>query len=149
MARPKVDVKHFVVCRAASWDGLPGPRTPRTLEGVCYRYGVPPGTEFPFEVDELWTYLRAFNMNAGASTVPFFLGFIWTDAPGGPQRVWTRRYAQITFRSTHGVVEAAFSIRPVAFPGLGWYEFLLSREVRSRWKTRRLIVAREFLFLER
>jgi hypothetical protein len=149
MTRPKLDAKHFVVCRAVPWDGLPGPHTPRTLEGVCYRYGVPPGTEFPFEVEELWTYLRVFNMNAGAATIPFFLALIWNDAPGSPQRVWTRPYARIPFRSTRGVVEAAFSIRSVTFPGLGWYEFRLSREVRLRWKTRRLIIAREHILLER
>ncbi|MBN9117765.1 MAG: hypothetical protein J0I06_01100, partial [Planctomycetes bacterium] len=84
MARPKLEVKHFIVCQAAPWDGVPGPHTPRTLEGVCHRYGVPPGTESPFEVEELWSYLRVFNMNAGAATVPFFLALLWTDAPGGP-----------------------------------------------------------------
>ena len=44
MARPKIEVKQFVVCRGAPWEGVPGPRTARTLEGVCHRIGVPPGT---------------------------------------------------------------------------------------------------------
>ncbi|MCI0703626.1 MAG: hypothetical protein L0241_21300 [Planctomycetia bacterium] len=149
MARPKLVIKHFIVCRAAPWEGPPGPHKPRTLEGVCHRIGVPPATEFPFEVEELWSYLRVFNMNAGAATIPFFLTLLWNDAPGRPQRLWTRPYAQIAFRSNRGVVEVAHSIRPVVFPGLGWYEFWLSRELRLRWKTRRLIVAREELLIAR
>src|SRR4051812_42462375 len=122
MARPKLDVKHFIVCRAAPWDGSPGPFTPRTLEGVCHRIEVPPGAEAPFDVEELWTYLRVFNMNAGTAAIPFHLALIWNDAPGKPQRVWTRPYTRIPFRPNRGVVEAAFSVRSVAFPGLGWYE---------------------------
>src|SRR5687767_5009491 len=142
MARPKLDVKHFIVCRAAPWEGPPGPRTPRTLEGVCHRIVVPPAAEAPYDVEELWTYLRVFNMSAGAATIPFFLALIWSDAPGGPQRLWTRYYADILFRPNRAVVEAAHSVRPIRFPGAGWYEFRLSREHRSRWRTRRLIVAR-------
>jgi hypothetical protein len=95
MARPKLDVKHFIVCRASPWEGTPGPTTPRTLETVCHRIGAPPGTEFPFEIEELWAYLRVFNMNAGEATIPFFLGLFWNDAPGGPQRLWTRRFTNI------------------------------------------------------
>ena len=143
MARPKIEVKQFVVCRAAPWEGPAGPRTPRTLEGVCHRIGVPPGTEFPFEVENLWTYLRLFNMNAGAGTVPMYLGLIWTDAPRGPRRMWTRSHVRIPFRSDRMVVETAVSVRGIAFPGSGWYEFRLMRELRLKWKTRRLIVARE------
>lgn len=149
MARPKLAVKHFLVCRAAPWDGAPGPHTPRTLEGVCHRLGVPPGTEAPFEVEELWVYLRVFNMNAGAARIPFHLALIWLDAPGSPYRVWTRPLAALTFRPNRGVVEAAYSVRNTSFPGTGWYEFRLSREVRLRWKTRRLIVARESILLAR
>lgn len=133
MARPKVEVKHFIVCRAARWEGPPGPFTPRTLETVCHRIGVPPETEFPFQLEELWAYLRLFNMNAGAATVPFHLSLLWNDAPGGPRRLRTRPFAQIQYRPSRAVVEPAYSIRPLAFPGLGWYEFRLSREVRLRW----------------
>ena len=148
MARPKVSVQHFVVCRAAPWEGPAGPKTPRTLEGVSYRYGVPPGTEFPFEVEELWTYLRLFNMNGGVGSVPFFLALIWQDSSGGSRRVWTRQYARIPFRPNRAVVEAAFSIRPVTFPGPGWFEFRLLREVRLRIGSRRLVIAREHLLIE-
>ena len=149
MARPKIDIRHFVVCRAVSWEGPPGPYTLRTLEGVCHRFGVPPGTEFPFEVDEFWTYLRVFNMNAGTGTIPFFLTLLRTGMPGTPQRIWTRPYTQIPFRPGRGVVEAAFSLKRVTFPAPGWYEFRLSREVRLRWQTRRLIVAREHVLIEK
>jgi hypothetical protein len=149
VARPKLDVKHFIVCRAAPWEGLPGPHTPRTLETVCYRIGVPLSAEAPYGIEELWTYLRVFNTNAGAATIPFHLALIWTDAPGSPQRVWTRPLAQITFRPNRGVIEAAYSVRNISFPGSGWYEFRLTREVRLRWKTRRLIVARESILLEK
>jgi hypothetical protein len=148
MARPKFDVKQFVVCRAAPWEGQPGPRTPRTLEGVCHRYGVPPGTEFPFEVPELWTYFRVFNTNGGTGVVPLFLSLWWTDAPGGALRVWTRAFTQLNFRPGRGVIEAALSVPLIAFPGPGWYEFRLAREVRLRWRTRRAIVARDQLFIE-
>src|SRR5262245_53482844 len=109
MARPKLAVKHFIVCQAVSWQGAPGPHTPRTLEGVCYRLGVPRGAEPPFEVGELWSYLRVFNMNAGEATIPFYLALIWNDAPGSPQRVWTRPYASLPFRASRGVVEFARS----------------------------------------
>lgn len=149
MARPKLAVKHFVVCRAASWEGPPGPRTPQTLEGVCHRIGVTPGVEWPFEVGELWTYLRVFNMNSGEAVIPFYLALIWNDAPGTPRRMWTRPFARITFRVSRGVVELTRSVRGIAFPGPGWYEFRLSREVRLKWKTRRLIVARESILVQR
>ena len=147
MARPKIEVKHFIVCQAASWEGPAGPHTPRTLEGVCHRIGVPPGTEFPFEVENLWTYLRLFNTNAGAGTVNLHLGLIWTDASGGPRRIGTQPHVRIPFRPDRGVVETAVSVRPIAFPGAGWYEFRLTREVRLKWKTRRLIVAREQILI--
>ena len=83
MARLKLDVHHFVACRAVPWEGLPGPHTARTLEGVCYRYGVPPGTEFPFEVEELWFYLRLYPRGHQFGTVPLFVRMIWNDVPGG------------------------------------------------------------------
>jgi hypothetical protein len=149
MARPKLAVKHFVVCQAAPWEGPPGPHTPRTLEGVSYRLGVPPHAEPPFGVGELWAYLRVFNMNAGEATIPFYLALVWNDATGGPQRLWTRPFAQIMFRANRVVVEHARSVRNIVFPGAGWYEFRLSREVRLRWKTRRLIVARESILVEK
>src|SRR5262245_53704978 len=123
--RPKLAVKHFVVCQAAPWEGPPGPHTPRTLEGVSYRFGVPPGTEFPYEVAELWSYLRVFHLNAGTGTIPFFLSLYWTDAPGGARRIWARPYAAIPFHPNRGVVEMALSIRQFSLPEPGWYEFRL------------------------
>lgn len=146
MTRPKFDVKHFLVCRAAPWEGSPGPRT---LEGVCHRLGVPPGVEFPFEFDGLWSYLRVFNVNAGEGVVPLYLGLVWTDAPKGPRRLWTRPYAPVTFRANRGVVETAVSLGQVAFPDAGWYEFRLMRDARLKWAHRRIILAREQLLIER
>ncbi len=148
MARPKVDVRHFLLCRSAPWEGIPGSRTPRTLEGVSHYHAVPPGTELPLEIDELWTDLRVFNMNSGDGRVAFYLSLYWLDSPTGSRRLWTRPYARIPFRSSRGVVEAAYSVGPLRIPGTGWYEFRLLREVRLRWKTRRLIVARELLLIE-
>ena len=45
VARPKFFVQHFIACLNTAWQGPPGPRTYRDLEGVSDAYFVPPGTE--------------------------------------------------------------------------------------------------------
>jgi hypothetical protein len=63
MPRPKFVVQHFVACQNVSWEGLPGPRTARTLEGVIHCFGVAPTAEPEFEFPEVWLYARLFRTN--------------------------------------------------------------------------------------
>jgi hypothetical protein len=150
MARPKIVVQHFLVCRAVAWDGPAGPHTPRTLEGVSYVFGVPPGTEFPFESEELWLFARLFNENDVAGDRRLFVDMIWMDSPGGARTLLTHDLGRIPFRPGRPVVDHAWSLRQLAFPGPGQYELRLWHRVRWRWAATRTarVVAREYFRIE-
>jgi hypothetical protein len=79
MPRPRFVVKHFIACTNASWEGLPGPRTARTLEGVSYAYKVPPDAESP--VIEFWLYSRLLLLNRVSGERRFSVDIYWLDAP--------------------------------------------------------------------
>jgi hypothetical protein len=148
VAGPKFFVQHFVACLNAPWEGLPGPETPHTLETVAYVYGVPPDAEFPVWFAELWVYARLFSTSAAGGTRDFSVQMIWRDAPGGAWVVRTDILVPVTFRPNRGVVNRAWVIRPVEFPGPGVYEFRLLCHI-SHWSgSKRRRVASEFIRIE-
>src|SRR5687767_12584915 len=119
MARPKFHVQHFLACLNAPWEGPPGPDTPRTLETVSFLYGVPPDAEFPVRFPEFWFYSRLFLQNATSGVRAFSVATIWQDAPGGERVVRTDRLSDIAFRADRPVVNRAWVVRPIEFPGVG------------------------------
>ncbi len=104
MAKPKFSVQHFIVCLNASWEGLPSPNTPHTLESVSYVYGVPPNAEFPIQFAELWLYTPLFLLNNVNGVREFIVRTLWLDAPGGARLVRSDNLSPVTFRSTQTVV---------------------------------------------
>jgi hypothetical protein len=146
MARPKFSVQHFVACLKAAWEGQPGPRTARTLEGVIHRFGVPPVAEPTFFFDEVWLYARLFRTNQIEGTRAFSVRLLWLDSPGGAIAVWTRRVSNVRFSNAEPVANVAWALRPVEFPGLGLYEFQL--RVRRGARIRRRVIAREYIRIE-
>jgi hypothetical protein len=149
MARPKFSVQHFVACLNAPWEGLPGPRTPRTLEGVHHVFAVPSGAEPSFSFDEIWLYARLFRTNQAEGRREFSVRLIWLDAPGSARHVFIRSLTPVRFSNREPIANVAWSLRPTLFPGLGQYEFRLRARVRRWSRTKHAIVAREFIRIER
>jgi len=150
MVKPKFSVQHFVACLNAAWEGLPGPLTARTLEGVHHVFAVSPSTEPPFSFDEIWLYARLLRTNQAEGRRRFSVRLIWLDAPGGPRHVFIRPLMPVRFSNQEPVANVAWAIRPTVFPGLGQYEFRLRARTRRRWSgTNHAIVAREFVRIER
>jgi hypothetical protein len=150
VARPTFHVQHFVACLNAPWEGVPGPDTLRTLEGVSYRYTVAPMEEPPFVREQFWLYARMFRVNNVEGVCRFVTRLVWVDAPGGERSVRAFRIGSIRFTDSHPVQSTAWSVGPVHFPGLGRYEFRLFLRLRTKWGRRYLRpVAVEHVVLER
>jgi hypothetical protein len=149
MARPDIRVQHFIGCLNSPWEGVAGPNTPRTLEGVALYYNVPPDAEPMFEYPEFWLYARLFRMTNQSGKREFSLRVLWNEAPTGPRTIMMERLGKIRFGNFHPHVNAGWALRPMIFPGLGQYEFRLRiREqdvLGSRWR----IVAREYIWITR
>ena len=148
MARPKFSVQHFVACLNAAWEGLPGPRTARTLEGVHHVYAIPSNAEPPFSFDDFWLYARLFRTNLAEGVREFSVRLIWLDAPAGPRHVSTRPLTSVRFSDREPIANAAWSYRPALLPGRGQYEFRLRVRTRKWSRTRHAVVAREFIRIE-
>jgi hypothetical protein len=148
MARPKFSVQHFVACLNTAWEGLPGPDTLRTLEGVGYVYRLPPDTEFPFEFDELWLYTRFFLLNSVAGTRTMWIEAVWLDHPTGAQVIATGPSVQVRFSATRNVQNVAMVLRPLRMPGSGRYEFRLMCQTRSWGGATGRLVSREYIRIE-
>ena len=131
MARVKFRVKHLIACTSAAWDGMPGAKTARTLEGVNYRYGVSPDAELP-ELD-FWLYARFILTNGIDGIRDFSIGLYWLDAPEGDRWIGTRHLGQVRFRSVLPVANAAWSLPNLKFPGRGRFEFRLTCELQT-WR---------------
>jgi hypothetical protein len=149
MARPKFSVQHFVACLGVSWEGLPGPNTPRTLEGVCYQYGVPPSTEPPIAFEILWLFVRLFRTNNAEGSRGFSVNVVWLDHPGGSRLVVRRDLGQLRLSNAHPVADVAWAIRNLRLPGFGRYELQLRCLSRKVTGLKRRIVAREYIRIER
>ena len=149
MARVKFSVQHFVACLNAGWDGMPGPKTSRTLERVGYLYIVAPNTEFPCQEFEFWLYARFFRQGSINGTRTFWLDVVWHDAPEGLRHVGWKVLGTIRFSDRHPVANAAWPVRPVVFPGPGMYEFRLMVELNRPWGSEDRLVRSEYIRLER
>lgn len=149
MARPKFHVQHFVACLSVSWDGTPGPNTPRTLEGVCHSYGVPPDVELPVIFEVLWLFARLFRTNQKDGSRDFSVAVIWLDNPTGPRLVTRRPLGQVRLSTAHPIADVAWALRGLRLPGFGRYEFRLRCATRTRIRSGHLIVAREYIRIER
>jgi hypothetical protein len=149
MARPKFHVQHFMACLNAPWEGLPGPDTPHTLETVAYVYGIPPDAEFPIRFAELWLYARLFLTNGVSGTRDFSVQMVWRDSPSGARLVRTDILTPVTFRPNRPVVNRAWVIRPIDFPGPGGYEFRLLTSIRQWSGSSHRRIASEFIRIER
>jgi hypothetical protein len=125
MPRPNFSVQHFVACLNVSWEGLPGPNTPKTLEGVCHQYGVPTSTEPPLVFEVLWLFVRLFRMNDVEGYRDFSVNVVWLDHPDGRWLVSRRFLGQIRLSNAHPIADAAWAIRKLKFPGFGRYELQL------------------------
>ena len=155
MARPKFFVQHFMACRNAPWEGVAGPLTLRTLEGVGYRYTVPPDTEFPTEhLADFWLYARLILTNAVEGNRRFSLDVIWRDADGVTDRersVWTdpKPLGTVRFSAARPVVNIGWKASPLVIPGTGRYTFRLYCRFDGWNGPERRTVAEEYVLVER
>lgn len=125
-----------------------------TLNGVDYVFGVPPGTEFPFEPDEFWLYARFYSQSdVTGDSRPLSVTCAWLDDPNGQQvDVWTHQIGRVAFRRPRTVFDRAWAFRNTEgsrkfrFPGLGRYEFRLWHPSR-KWPHER-VKAHEYIKLE-
>jgi hypothetical protein len=149
MARPKFSVQHFIACLNAPWEGIPGPNTLRTLEGVGYTYRIPPDTEFPFEELEFWVYARFYRLGSFSGARQFSLDVFWHDVSGRVVPVGGRSLGAVRFSDQQAVVSAAWPVRPLVFPSEGMYEFRLLVERQRPWGVEQLPLRSEFVYVER
>jgi hypothetical protein len=63
--------------------------------------------------------------------------------------VFTRPLTPVRFSNAEPIANAAWSLRPVGFPGLGRYEFQLLTSARHWSGTVERVRAREFIRIER
>jgi hypothetical protein len=149
MARPKFYAKHFVACQNAGWDGPAGPDTARTLEGVNFLWDVPSDTEFPFEMAEFWLYARLVRTGPTVGERELKLELWWHDSPDGLIRLAARPLGPVRFTTERPVVNRAWVMRPLQFPGEGLFEFRLLTNRRRSWVTHVRQVANEYIRLRR
>lgn len=147
MARPKFFVQHFVACLNASWQGPPGPRTYRDLEGVSDVYVVPPGTEAP-EFEEFWVYARLILTNGVSGGRTFAVEVARHTGDENEPAFSSYVFTPVMFRTRNSVVNVAWPLRPMTFPSAGEYVLRLLCEVKSWSGTRWKVVAREFIKVE-
>jgi hypothetical protein len=142
MARPKIRVQHFLVCRGVEVEGPAGPDNPYTLRNVFYRHFVRPEIEFPTELRELWLFCRLVNLNRGVGTVGFAVEVVWMDSPRGEELICVYPGLAAYFREELGMVSRAWRLSHVPLMGLGGYEFRLRSAPNARLR------AQEFVRIE-
>jgi hypothetical protein len=148
MPKPKIRLQHFIACSNILWEGLPGPKTSRTLEGVNHRVSFPPDTEPPLVIKYLWFYARLFRVNREIGTLRFRLEIQWYDHPNGEETYQHWDLDPVIIRGNGGVVNVAWLVRDLSLPGWGWYGFKLLL-IRKRFGVEHHVFLREdFLLLE-
>lgn len=148
-AGPDIKVHHFIGCLNAPWDGVPGPNTPRTLEGVALQYGVPPDAEPWFEFPEFWFYARIFRTSPVKGYRKFAIIVHRQHTDGRTTRIHQQKLGRVRFSRQHPNANVAWPIRMLRFPGLGYYEFRLAADVDTYLGTRYRVVAREYVEIVR
>ena len=147
MPRTTFTTKHFLACLSVSWEGTPGTKTRRTLEGVGYTLEMPPGAEPPFELDELWLFARFYRKGAVGRDPRMRL--VVTRLTGSrPIRFRPVDLGSVSMSHVEGVIDIAWPIRPFSIVLGGRYEIRLQTVRQTfrglKWKT----VGREYLFIE-
>ena len=143
MARPKVRVQHFLVCRGVEVEGSAGPDNPYTLRTVKYGYELAADIEFPAESDDYWVFCRLINVNAGTGRVDFSVEVVWLDGPGGEELTCFYPGLAAFFQHGEPMKSRVWCLPRVVVPGRGRYEFRLRTGRTDR------LVAQEFIQIER
>jgi hypothetical protein len=148
MARPSFEAHFLVPCRAAVWNGPPGPNTSRNLEDVVYTYRTETPDGFPYET-EFWLFVRLAHHRRRVFTRELFVTLIWLDDPQQRREVCTRPFQTVTFRPNVTVRDIAVSFSAV-YEGPGRYEFRLWHRVVRKWaqKRKRRTLARAHIRIE-
>ena len=128
MARRKIQVLHFLVCPRITVTTA-GPENPYTLHDVNYRFDFAPDREFPLVEPELWIYARFFN---GRGRANFVVRVFWLDGPNGEEETAMYALPPLLFPGPEAVVNRAWKLAYVRFPGLGRYSFGLAWGMRTR-----------------
>jgi hypothetical protein len=138
MPRTTFTTKHFLACLAVSWEGSPGAKTRRTLEGVGYNVEMGEGVEPPFVLSEIWFFARFYRTGDSAGPRRFRIVQRRTHNTHSVPKV-TFELGDVSFVKPDGVVDVAWPIRSVEFRAGGQYEFRLQSLRRTklglRWKT--------------
>ena len=143
------DVVVFLACRRATPEGHYGPgamsRLPYTLEGVTYTFQIDdPTAEPPFQLPEVWFYLRfnprnstgfkrrfgllvyAVNDDGTRTQVPY---------PASPSSMRPFDLGDFLFPRHSPVTSLTTVLRDLELPRRGQYEFrLLVRRRRANWR---------------
>jgi hypothetical protein len=127
-----------MACLAVHWDGTPGPKTKRTLEGVGYHLRMSPGMEPPFSISELWLFVRIFRFGEGRFKKRFRAKF-GRRTPRGLVDMWQHPLGIVETQIPNAILDRAWPIRPCIFPLSGAYEVRLQSlqrtEIGLRWTT--------------
>jgi hypothetical protein len=139
MARSRIQVLHFLVCPRITVTAA-GPENPYTLHDVNYRLDVAPDREFPLVEPELWIYARLFN---GRGRADFAVRMSWVDGPNGEEETAMYALPPLHFSAPAVVINRAWKLAYVRFPGPGRFAFGLSWGLRTRILARDTIELRQ------
>lgn len=138
MAQPQFSVQHFLTCLSVHWEGTPGPKTARTLEGVGYYLRMEAGMEPPFRIEELWLYARFYRKSGATGKRRFRIVFQRINHPH-PSLKQVFDLGEAPFTKPDGVIDIAWPIRPCFFKTAGLHEFRLQTKIKillgMKWKT--------------
>jgi hypothetical protein len=151
-------VQHFVFCEAIDYRDRSRPHRNTILDGVDYVFGIPPGTEFPFDPEEFWLFARLYLIKGRAGgdsplrTPPLWIVCCWIDPQTDEEiEAWTRELPEpVTFRRS--VADRSWAFRnpegekTYRFPHAGLYVFKLGYWVNRGTDFR--VKAREYISLE-
>jgi hypothetical protein len=138
MAKPRFAVQHFIACPAVE-AAFAGPGNPYTLRDVSYTFDVSGNHEWPVRLDGLWVFVRFVNVGRVRRVG---IRVEWLDDPAGPSEVCEFPPWAVRPPANEPVLDRAWRVDAVRFPGLGRYAF-------EMLDARRRPLAREFIRLRR
>lgn len=107
------------------------------LLGVCYRYAVPPDTEFPHEVARLDLFVRFQPYRLGPTRVR--VRIVRLDPDGSDMERVSAYSFVVPFAPTDAVRDHVFRLVSIRLPGPGVYAVRVGRRLRGwsgpRWQT--------------
>jgi hypothetical protein len=143
------EVVVFLACGRATPEGPHGPgslaRLPYTLEGVTYTFQVGnAAAEPPFQIPELWLYLRFNRTSPTGFTRRFGLRVLAVEDddtrtpipyPAAPPTTQPYNLGNIRFPTHSPVTSLPVVLRDLVLPRRGRYEFrLLVRRKNPSWR---------------